>query len=446
MFAAYIIFPGGIIWCAIYLNSLMPIITGYPAKYLCSAVFISNRNPGDVEKLDLNFSFIKYVHNQVDYANKTVTSHFLWGSSKAIYKDGFGAVLSNGTDEARLIQRKFPSLPHQSFNQDTMSWPFGNVVPESVSGIDKIALKQISKNLIGKSSYGGNAFAFMVLHKGIPAVEGYRSGFNDRTRFLSWSIAKSFTNALAGIMVKDGMLSLGQVSGIPQWQSDERSRITLNDLLQMQSGLKWNEDYGNRSDVTLMLYNHFDFAGFAVNQALEYPIGDHWYYSSGTTNIVNLIMRRQFNSDSAYYSYTPQQLFRKTGMADAIFETDAAGTLAGSSYIYATARDYARFGLLYLRDGVFNGDRILPEGWVKYTTTPAKNSNGAYGAFFWLNKGKKYPDAPEDMFYCNGHDGQRVFIIPSKDLVVVVLGYSPKPENEMDFNLLLKDIFRAQNQ
>jgi CubicO group peptidase (beta-lactamase class C family) len=424
----------------------MPIITGYPAKYLCSAVFISNRNAVDVENLDLNFSFIKYVDNEVDYTNKTVTSRFLWGSAKAIYKDGFGAVLLNKTDEARLLQRQFPSLPRLSFSQDTMNWPVGNVIPDSVTGIDKIALRHISKNLIDLSTYNGNAFAFLVLHKGIPVVEGYRSGFNEKTRFLSWSMAKSFTSALAGIMVKDGLLRLEQESGIPEWQSDERKKITLNDLLQMQSGLEWNEDYGNRSDVTLMLYNHRDFAGFALNQKLAFPAGTHWYYSSGTTNIVNLIMRNQFNSDSAYYSYAPQQLFRKTGMTSAIFETDAAGTLVGSSYVYATARDYARFGLLYLLNGVFNGERILPEGWVKYSTTPAKNSKGAYGAFFWLNKGKKYPDAPADMFSCNGHDGQRIFIIPSKELVVVVLGYSPKHANEMDFNRLLKDIFRAQNQ
>jgi hypothetical protein len=440
------LFLCGTILGLVYLHSLIPIITGYPAKYLCSAVFISNRNPEDVEKLDLNFSFIKYVHNEVDYDKKTVTSRFLWGSAKAIYKDGFGAVLLNKTDEARLVQRKFPSLPPLLFNQDTVPWPMGNLIPDSETGIDQFALAQITKNLMEKTTYKGNAFAFMVLHKGVPVAEGYRSGFNHKTRFLSWSMAKSFTSALAGIMVKDGLLRLYQEPGIPEWQSDERRRITLNDLLQMQSGLEWNEDYGNRSDVTLMLYKHRDFAGFALAQMPAFPAGTRWYYSSGTTNIVCLVMRRQFRSDSEYYSYAPQKLFRKTGMTNALFETDAAGTLVGSSYIYATARDYARFGLLYLRDGVFNGTRILPEGWVKYTVTPAKNSKGAYGAFFWLNKGKKYPDAPDDMIYCNGHDGQRIFIIPSKDLVVVILGYSPKPDNEMDFNRLLKDIFRARNQ
>ena len=130
-------------------------------------------------------------------------------------------------------------------------------------------------------------------------------------------------------------------------------------------------------------------------------------------------------------------------MPDAIFETDASGTQAGSSYVYATARDYGRFGLLYLNDGVFNGERLLPEGWVKFSTTPSANSEGQYGAFFWLNLGGRYPDAPRDMYSCNGHDGQQIFILPEKKLVVVVLGYSPHPEGNMDFNLLLKDVIGA---
>ena len=151
-------------------------------------------------------------------------------------------------------------------------------------------------------------------------------------------------------------------------------------------------------------------------------------------------MRNKIKDDSLYYAFAHTRLFNKTGMPDAVFETDPSGTLAGSSYIYATARDYARFGLLYLHDGIFNGERILPEGWVNYTTTPATHSHGNYGSFFWLNKGNFYPSAPGDMFSCNGHNGQRIFIIPSKDLVVVVLGYSPKKTNELNFDMLLKDI------
>ena len=127
-------------------------------------------------------------------------------------------------------------------------------------------------------------------------------------------------------------------------------------------------------------------------------------------------------------------------MPDAVFETDPTGTFVGSSYLYATARDYARFALLYQNDGVFDGERILPEGWVDYTTTEASASNGQYGSFFWLNKAKSLPSAPEDMYMCVGHDGQRIFILPTQQLIVIVLGYSPKTNGGMDFDTLLKDI------
>ena len=127
-------------------------------------------------------------------------------------------------------------------------------------------------------------------------------------------------------------------------------------------------------------------------------------------------------------------------MPDVIWETDPTGTRVGSSYLYATARDYARFALLYQNDGVFNGERILPEGWVKYSTTPASGSKGVYGAFFWLNSSKSRPSAPADMYSCEGHDGQMIFILPTQQLIVVVLGFSHKPDHEMDFERLLKDV------
>ena len=129
------------------------------------------------------------------------------------------------------------------------------------------------------------------------------------------------------------------------------------------------------------------------------------------------------------------------GLNDAVFEVDASGTQVGSSYIYATTRDYARFALLYLNDGVFNGERILPEGWVNYSRSIVPNTKGAYGAGFWLNQMGTYPSGPKNTFECRGHDGQRIFILPDKDLAVIVLGYSPK--KSMDFDALLRDVQTA---
>ena len=423
-----------------YINSLLPIITGYPAKYLCSAVFVSNRQQAEVEALDLHFSFLQYTKNVVNLQDSSVTSSFLWGKSKAIYRKGFGATLLRGTNEDELRKIKFPKIIRTTYNQDTIAWPLGNILPKKSTNIDTVELAEITEKLMDDEGYNGNVFAFMVVHKGIPVVEAYQPAFNAKTRFLCWSVAKSFTNTLAGIMVNDGKWDINKPADIQEWKNDERKNITINNLLQMQSGLQWNENYGNRSDITTMLYCESDFARFAFNKPLDAPVGGKWNYSGGSTNLINFLMRKTINNDNEYYKFAQSRLFDKIGMPDAVFEVDASGMQVGSSYIYATARDYARYGLLNLQDGIFNGERILPEGWVKYSTSPNAHSNGEYGAQFYLNKSKHYPSVPEDMYWCQGHDGQNIFMIPSKDIIVVILGFSHLPDHGLNVDRLLGDI------
>ena len=414
----------------LYLNSLLPIITGYAAKNLASDVFVSGREPADVEALDLHFSFIKFTRNKVDFENKTVTSRFLWGKSVAAWREGYGVTLLRGKKAAELQAEKYPLAP-EAEGPDFLE-PGDSALTER--------LAPIAKALVDDHAYNGTPFAFVVLHEGKVVAERYREGITARTRLLSWSMAKSFTNALAGVMYGDGLVDVFAPTGIPEWQGDERAAITLNDLMQMQSGLQWNEDYGNRSDVNLMLHREKDMGLFAIDKPLEHKPGTFWYYSSGSTNIVMRYLRGKFASDKEFLTYYRERVFAPLGIRNAVFEPDMSGTPVGSSYLYITAREFASFGQLYLDDGVFQGRRILPEGWVEYSVTPASASNDGYGAFFWLNKDKFWPDIPEDMFNCQGHDGQEIFIIPSKDLVVVVLGYSPKPDRVVDWNALVKDI------
>lgn len=414
----------------LYLNSLLPIITGYAAKNLASDVFVSGREPADVEALDLHFSFIKFTRNKVDFENKTVTSRFLWGKSVAAYRDGYGVTLLRGKKAAEFQAEKYPLAP-QAEGPDFL---------EPGDSALTARLAPIAKALVDDHAYNGTPFAFVVLHEGKVVAERYHEGITARTRLLSWSMAKSFTNALAGVMAGDGMVDIYAPTGIPEWQGDERAAITLNDLMQMQSGLEWNEDYGNRSDVNLMLHREKDMGLFAIDKPLEHKPGTFWYYSSGSTNIVMRYLRGKFASDKEFLTYYRERLFAPLGIRNAVFEPDMSGTPVGSSYLYITAREFASLGQLFLDDGVFQGRRILPEGWVDYSVTPASDSKDGYGAFFWLNKDKFWPDIPEDMFNCQGHDGQEVFIIPSKDLVVAVLGYSPKPDRVIDWNALVRDI------
>ncbi len=418
-----------IIGGCIYLNTLMPIITGYAAKNLASAVFVSGRQQADVEALDLNFSFIKYTKNKVDYENKTVTSRFLWASSKAAYREGYGVTLLRGRHKKEFLSQAYPLEADAGYVDYLAAGDSAEVA----------ALVPIATELIDNLSYNGHPFAFVVLHKGAVVAERYGHGVTAATQLLSWSMGKSFTNALVGIMVKDGMLDINAPMDIPEWKRDGRKDITLNNLMQMQGGLEWNENYGNRSDVNLMLHREVDMGLYAQKKPLEYEPGSHWYYSSGSTNIVMRYLRGKFSSDESFLAYIRERLFAPLAISNPHFEPDMSGTPVGSSYLYVTARDYARFGQMFLEDGCVGEKRILPEGWVDYTVTPASDSNGGYGAYFWLNRNASLKDAPADTYSCQGHDGQEIYIIPSEDLVVVILGYSPR-SNRVDFNVLLKDI------
>ena len=420
----------------VYLNRLLPIITGYAAKNLASAVFVSGREAKDVEEIDLNFSLIRYTSNTVDYENKTVTSRFLWSKSTAAYREGYGVTLLRGITAEELREQRFPKgvLSEGQGKQDSIA--------QLSLGDSALAerLAPIAKAFVDERAYKGHPFAFVVLHRGGVVAECYDKGIGRDTKLLSWSMAKSFANALIGLMVKDSLLDIHAPMDIPEWRGDGRKAITLHDLMQMQSGLEWNEDYGARSDVNIMLHCERDMGLYALSKPLEHKPGTYWQYSSGTTNIVMRYLRSRFPSEEAFIGYMRSRLFDPLGIVRPVFEQDLSGTFVGSSYLYATARDFARFGQLYLDDGCVDSERILPKGWVDYTRRPAAASGKHYGAFFWLNGNGKFPDVPRDMFYCDGHDGQDIFIFPSHELVVVVLGFSPKPDNVIDFNALLRDI------
>jgi CubicO group peptidase (beta-lactamase class C family) len=209
--------------------------------------------------------------------------------------------------------------------------------------------------------------------------------------------------------------------------------------------LDFDEIYSRSSDATRMLFEKADMGGFTASHSLKNKPGTKFYYSSGNSNIISRIIR-QAVGDSIYYIFPYQQLFYKLGMYSAVIEPDASGTFVGSSYMYATARDWARFGLFYLEDGVFNHERILPEGWVKKSTSPASTEKQGYGFQIWLNAGgdtsvRRYPAAPPDLYCADGFESQLIFVIPSKDLVMVRLGLTQ--HNNFNANDFLHDVLRA---
>lgn len=419
--------------------------TGYGAKCMASAVFVAERDPQIVKLTDLDFSIIKYTQSVVDYEKKSVTTSF-WGMSKqtAVFRKGFGCCLvaDCSADSVQMVTLIPPIIKREGAWR--IAWPNGDLVKDTVyPEVDTLKLKSaVDVAFDNSSSYQKRTAAVVVIYKGELIAEKYDKTreITPDTRLLGWSMTKSIINAIAGVLSKQGKLNVKAVAPIPQWLNDRRRDITINDLMHMSSGLKWDENYGDVSPATDMLFRSADCYKVAIGAPFQKKTGTEWNYSSGTTNILSGIMRSLIGNDKIYYEFPYREIFNKIGITSMIMETDAAGYFVGSSYGYATARDWARFGLLYYNDGVWKGDTILPKGWVRYTTTPVAASKGEYGAQFWLNKSKNMPDAPEDMFSCEGHHGQRVFIIPSRNLIVVRLGFSEKGFSHNDF---LKGILAA---
>ena len=268
--------------------------------------------------------------------------------------------------------------------------------------------------------------AQLVMHKGEIVSEIYGPEVTAQTTLISWSMAKSMTHALVGIAQMDGLLNVSESHLLPEWRSDDRRNITLQQLLEMRSGLSWVEDYvdGDASDVIEMLFGSGkdDIARYAIAQPLATAPGAEWLYSSGTTNIVTRLLGNALGDANG--SHVNIERFMRSRLLDAIDmyaepKFDAAGTFVGSSYVYATARDFAKFGLLYLRDGVCNGERILPEGWVDHARTQHvfdEETGLGYGAHWWTLPGER------NSLVAAGYEGQYIVVIPDRDLVVVRLG------------------------
>ncbi len=426
----------------VYIGMLAPVITGYAAKNLSSGIFLGNRTQQSLENEDLNFSFIRFNKNKVDMQKKEVTSRFLFWKSKAVFNEGLGCTLVRDFPEEAVLEMDYPVVPLPESDADTIPWPAGDLLSDTIPpGINMTKLQAALDQAFADTGAYKGTFAVMVVYKDHIVAERYRKDLSAANRFLSWSMAKSFTNALIGILVREGKADINKPFPRDEWKEDDRRNITLNNLLHMNSGLEWNEDYGNLSDVTVMLHKAGDMGDYAAAKKLVAKPDSLWLYSSGTTNIVCEYIRTLFKDQDDYFAFPGKALFSKTGMRSAVWEPDASGTFVGSSYIYATLRDYARFGLLYLHNGNWLGEQILPEGWVNYSTTPANGSGGKYGAFFWLNRGGEFPGVPADMYSCNGHDGQFIYIIPSKNLVVVRTGHSPS--GTYDFKTFLRSITEA---
>jgi CubicO group peptidase (beta-lactamase class C family) len=323
------------------------------------------------------------------------------------------------------IDPSLPNLPQQLSHipWPTRRWP--TALPEVA---DAAQLQRYCDEIMTLSAAQGVTYGLQVVHQGSLVVDQYAAGANSIYLQYSWSMAKSVTQALVGILAKQGRLDIYAPVDLPEWRDDARCEITLDQLLRMSSGLEFREDYvdGGTSDVIPMLQldGRHDVGAYAAAKPLLHPPGSVWSYSSGTTNIICRILKEVVGDGaSGMLRFMNDELFEPLGIRSAAPKFDTSGTFIGSSFLMATPQDFARFGLLYLRDGVWDGQQILPPGWVDYARSATFN-NGveAYGAQWWLKA-----DNPE-WFYCSGYDGQRILCVPEKDLIIVRCGRTPVTE------------------
>lgn len=419
-------------------------ITGFAAKNVCSCTFQAERDLESIETGDNDFGPVYYAENKIDFENKSVASTvFSLKERKAVFKEGIGCVLlpEETTREDLDVPR-----PKRIYSTSNEPYPYGKGKQKDTifSEVNYENLQLAVKNVFDPEGEKlKRTRAVVVMYKGQVIAEKYAPEFKRHTKLLGWSMTKSITNAVLGVLEKQGKINLAQDNLFEEWENDERSKITIHNLLQMNSGLEWNEDYTTISDVTKMLFLEENMPSVQLEKPLVADPNSIWNYSSGTSNLLSGFIRNQFATHQEYIDFWYNEFIDKIGMDSMTLETDLEGNYVGSSYGWGTARDWAKFGLLYLKKGNWNGEQILNEYWVEYSATPAKNSKGEYGAHFWLNAGGKYPNIPTDLFSSNGFQGQYVFIIPSEDLVVVRFGLTE--ELVFDVDDFLKNILDSIN-
>jgi CubicO group peptidase (beta-lactamase class C family) len=462
---------------------LLRVGANYSAKIVCSNVFLAGRDPDEVLRSDVQAPGIALLHLMrisVDRQRHVVRAGLLGfiGDGLALDRPGTGcAAIPDGNLDFALhvnqiaaqtasaaaasiaaattaagpamhagtptvaapkagtaaaaatatLPRTTASAPDADANTGTGSdapWPEGNAVTTTAALDHLLADDRLT---------GPGMRAVVVVEHGRIVAERYGKGFSASTPLLGWSMAKSVVAGLVGVLVKEGRLTLDQSAGWATPGGGGRERIRIADLLSMSSGLRFNEGYGAVSDVTRMLYLEPDMSEFARAQPLAHPVGEHWSYSSGSANILSRIVQDAGGRLGA--GIAAEKIFKPLGMSSAMIETDEDGSLVGSSYMYATARDWARYGQFLLQDGRWRGQDMLPRGYVAMMVSPVASSKGQYGhGLVWLwGSGAvvagKNPDTafgiPADTFWMEGHDGQSTAIIPSRELVIVRLGLTP---------------------
>jgi CubicO group peptidase (beta-lactamase class C family) len=427
------------------------VAAGMAAHNMCSAVFVAGLDPdatlNELIKPIIGRPLDKLVRYRIDRAHHGVDATFAHVfHARADFTPGYGCRLEWAHTPPAPAPR--PLLPAAGDDGFAPPSPVVNTDPTI-----KAALDDVFDERAGQPAK--HVKAVVIVKDGHVLAERYAPGVGVDTPLLSYSVAKSFTNALLGILVRQGRLRVDQPVGAPEWQGahDPRAHITIEDLLRMRSGLAVKEEENGFNPVARMEYLHDDMAAFAAQFPLSRPIGTEWDYTSGNTLILDRLLGKTIGGGATgMRDFAEQELLIPARLSNVTMEFDGSGVFMGASYVYAPARMYARFGQLFMDDGVApDGRRILPEGWVAWSRRSTLGST--YGAGFWTNDGadefshwRVSKGFPKDGFFASGFLGQRIYIIPSAKLVIARFGYSQPPDFGMrdDLNLIAMTIKATQ--
>ena len=429
------------------------VATGVVAHNVCTKAFVSGLDPQAVYSEMVERDGIRRLRHvlklHVDRNAKTVDASAAGLlASHAVFHDGMGCVLLHGSKEPYILKSDIDAL------KAAKAPP---LLPE-IAGPDIIASSDPALKAALDHAFEEPAEppfrrtkAVVVVHDGKVIAERYAAGIGVDTPLMGYSMTKSVISALIGIMTQQGLTSPSLPAPVPEWrgQDDPRREIEVEHLLRMTTGLALDETNSGFDPSSRMVYLQNDMAGFAANAPVVSPPGKRWHYSSATTQLLARIVRDAVGGPEQTLAFAWRELFHPLGMRNVTLEFDGAGTLQGSTYMLASARDWAKFGLLYLDDGIVGGKRILHEDWVDFSAAATLDTD--YGAGFWTNrsehpnaKGRVRSGIPRDAFFASGDLGQRIVIMPSQHLVVVRLGDSVDPTGDIrGLGRLVKEVIAA---
>ncbi len=456
LFAALAVVIGALLYFHIPQNA-----AGMAAKGICSAAFVAGRPTQDLMRQDVlpASAVLSLISVTIDEAQHSVTARFAGViSRRAVLLSQRGCVLDLEPDAA--------AMAYTPASDASQLWPAGDAaVPVAQWGasVDSAKLQQVVTDAFRGSGdpLAANARGLAVLQHGRMLVLRNASGFAPGTGLHGWSMTKTVTGMLTHKLaaqtglawdaaVADAFLPGREPPWVAVWRKDGRASIKVSDLLYMRDGLGTTEDYDPWGSVPNMLWGAPDAPAWAASHAAEAAPGTRWRYLSASANLLAAVARGRFATDAEYWAYPRQALFNPIGARSAQLETDSAGNWVGSSYLWASVGDWARLGQLMLQDGQWGGKQVLPAGWLARASTPASASGAGqgYGAMSWLYGNpqaglcKSHAGVPADTVVMGGHWGQIVAVVPSKDAVVVRLGWTFR-QSRFDACKLLADVLSA---